>query len=262
MIERSQSFYLNNKNCELVQQITENFLQKITYSIETVRLGKTLLRVSYFNDKIGKESQKTNRITILEEPDKRVYIQVKGKLTDGQIGELWSQLEKNFKIHEGVETESERGLPKDRIMEEIFELIQEKGYNLEKDEVRDFIENYLSQYGRLPKRTEFHSIANGYIKMVNEKNIIEELNVNLSKKDLNSERVEPILKKSEVSLNNNVNDGVFLVEKRSGRRKCPSCGNEGLIHEVDDKNVILFDYPRIYGKKNCCADCGYEWREC
>ena len=46
------------------------------------------------------------------------------------------------------------------------------------------------------------------------------------------------------------------------RRMCPSCDNtrHNLIYEETDKTHILMDYPRIYGKKFKCGECGQEWR--
>ena len=58
-------------------------------------------------------------------------------------------------------------------------------------------------------------------------------------------------------------DGLLTIEKSDGRRKCPKCGNENkmLIHESVDKGNIILDYPRMYGKKYRCGECGQEWRE-
>ncbi len=46
------------------------------------------------------------------------------------------------------------------------------------------------------------------------------------------------------------------------RRECPLCGNRNklLIHEVLDRTHIISAYPRMYGKKYKCGDCGREWR--
>jgi hypothetical protein len=46
------------------------------------------------------------------------------------------------------------------------------------------------------------------------------------------------------------------------RRMCPSCDNtrHQFIYEETDKTHILMDYPRIYGKKYKCGECGQEWR--
>lgn len=58
-------------------------------------------------------------------------------------------------------------------------------------------------------------------------------------------------------------DGILTIEKTEGRRKCPNCGMEdkSMIHESVDKGNIILDYPRMYGKKYKCGECGQEWRE-
>ncbi len=58
-------------------------------------------------------------------------------------------------------------------------------------------------------------------------------------------------------------NGLLTIERISGRRKCPSCGeeNKNMIHESTDKTNIISDYPRVYGKKYRCGRCGQEWRE-
>jgi hypothetical protein len=45
-------------------------------------------------------------------------------------------------------------------------------------------------------------------------------------------------------------------------RKCPICGNQrkAMIHEELDKTNIIMSYPRMYGKKFRCGECGSEWR--
>jgi hypothetical protein len=60
-----------------------------------------------------------------------------------------------------------------------------------------------------------------------------------------------------------LDDSILTIEKTEGRRKCPKCGNENktLIHESTDKSNIIMDYPRMYGKKYRCGECGIEWRE-
>ncbi len=56
---------------------------------------------------------------------------------------------------------------------------------------------------------------------------------------------------------------IITIEKSEGRRKCPKCNNENksLLHESIDKGNIILDYPRMYGKKYKCGECGCEWRE-
>lgn len=65
------------------------------------------------------------------------------------------------------------------------------------------------------------------------------------------------------------NGSVLLMEKETPklqssveRKSCPKCGNinRRFIHEVLDKTHLLSVYPRIYGKKLRCGECGCEWR--
>ena len=46
------------------------------------------------------------------------------------------------------------------------------------------------------------------------------------------------------------------------RRECPKCGNKSkpLIRETIDRTHLICDYPRMYGKKYHCGECGVEWR--
>ncbi|MFX0036997.1 MAG: hypothetical protein ACFE9I_15305 [Candidatus Hermodarchaeota archaeon] len=56
---------------------------------------------------------------------------------------------------------------------------------------------------------------------------------------------------------------ILTVEKQEGRRKCPECGIDDphMIHESVDKGNIILDYPRMYGRKYLCGQCGCQWRE-
>lgn len=44
--------------------------------------------------------------------------------------------------------------------------------------------------------------------------------------------------------------------------QCPQCGNtnKAQIREQDDKTHVIYTYPKIYGKKYTCGQCGKEWR--
>ena len=44
--------------------------------------------------------------------------------------------------------------------------------------------------------------------------------------------------------------------------QCPQCGNtnKAQIRELDDKTHVIYSYPKIYGKKYICGQCGKEWR--
>ena len=56
---------------------------------------------------------------------------------------------------------------------------------------------------------------------------------------------------------------IITVSPAEGRRKCPECSNDNplMIHESVDKGNIILDYPRLYGKKFTCGQCGLQWRE-
>jgi DNA repair exonuclease SbcCD ATPase subunit len=71
------------------------------------------------------------------------------------------------------------------------------------------------------------------------------------------EKPEPDEDKDEVD-----SESFGIIETIDGRRKCPICGNQNhrLIREVEDKTKIISAYPRMYGKKYKCGQCGAEWR--
>ena len=45
-------------------------------------------------------------------------------------------------------------------------------------------------------------------------------------------------------------------------RHCSKCfnQNQNSIREIEDKTVVLMEYPRIYGMKYVCGNCGHSWR--
>ncbi len=261
MIERGHSFDIREQSNYDIQKKLENVLQKrFMLSTNTTRLGSSLLRINYYNKDIEKEIQKDNRITILYEPHKRIYIQIKGKLTDTQVGQLWNELEKDLRVIKKQETIEEKISNKDEIINTIINSIKNKGYTIENIDAQNFIDNFQEEYNRLPKDEELDSIVKGYIVMKNEEYLLEKAKIN--NKEVVPENVELTFEKSreDVGLASDQN-GVLTINPPIGRRKCPSCENEGLIHEIDDKSIILLDYPRIYGKKCRCGACGQEWRE-
>jgi hypothetical protein len=60
-----------------------------------------------------------------------------------------------------------------------------------------------------------------------------------------------------------IDESILTIEKAEGRRVCPKCGEDqkNMIHESVDKSNIIMDYPRMYGRKYLCGNCGTEWRE-
>ena len=51
-------------------------------------------------------------------------------------------------------------------------------------------------------------------------------------------------------------------ETSERKRKCPKCANtnKAQIREMLDKNNVILAYPKMYGKKYVCGQCGTEWR--
>jgi len=258
MSERSQSFHIQERSYDDIQTIMENILEKgLSLSTKTKRLGRSLIRINYFDNNVDPELQKDNRITILHEPDKRVYIQIKGNLNDTQVRQLWSDFEKKL-----IKTTYNRKIQKpefskEKIVQEIKYSIELKGYIVKYEDVQTFIQNFIEKFNRLPRENEFDSIIKGYIIMINEEQKVETQIEPLLPSE-NKESVLDIIENSQPS--SSFNNGVLAVENAIERRKCPSCGDETSVHEITDKSIILMDYPRIYGKKKYCGLCGYEWK--
>lgn len=172
MLERSQSFDVQNKSYDEIQTIMENILEKsLSFSIKSKRLGRSLLRINYFDKNVDLDQQKDNRITILQESDRRVYIQIKGKLLDTQIKQLWSDFEKKLTNSTYVEKIETIKPSKEEIIQEIKKLIELKGYIVKDNDVQTFIENFIEKFNRMPEESEFDSIVKGYIIMINEDTI-------------------------------------------------------------------------------------------
>jgi len=254
MFERTQSFDMNGREYTGIQTKIENILHKeLKFSTNSIKLGKSLLRITYFDENIDKEKQKNNRITILQEPEKRVYVQIKGQLKDGQVEKIWQELEKELKVSKIFEEKKETLHTKDKLIENIIESIKLKGYSINNTDARNFIESFQEKYDRLPIDQEINSIVKGYIIMKNEDYL-------LKKTETLIENNEPIIETSEIETHaNSYSSSALNVGESVGRRRCPSCGDQTSIHEVIDKKLILMDYPRIYGKKKYCGSCGLEW---
>jgi len=262
MFEKTQSFDMNSQNYDGIRRKVEHILQKdLMYTTNTKRLGESLLRISYFKENVDKEDQKDNRITILREPERRIYIKIKGQLRDDQVDQIRSKLENDLHLSRQVKQKKREISRKEKIIEEIIKSIKLKGYTIDYNDAQEFLENFQKKYDRLPKSEEISSIVKGYVIMTNEDYLLKKPEA-LVQIESRAESKSSILEGEELNSSSGIyNNGAAVLENPVGRKKCPSCGNEGLIHEVDDKSIILMDYPRIYGKKNICAECGYEWRK-
>jgi hypothetical protein len=266
MFERSQSYDIHDKGSDEIQKLMKEVLEKdLSFSTETKRLGSSLLRINYFDKNNEEEQQKDNRITILQESDKRVYIQIKGKMTNEQVGQIWKGFEK--KLYNSTSTSATISVPniqkqqkkKEDVIQEIKILIEKEGYFVKFEDVQTFVENFIKEFNRIPEEKEFLSIVKGYIIMINEE--YTQLKPEVSLKDETApERLKSVLDILEEEVQSVALSTTKIIENGTGRRKCPSCGDEGSIHEMTDKSIILMAYPRIYGKKKYCGKCGFEWK--
>lgn len=261
MVERSQSFDIQNKSYDEIQKIMENVLEKgLSLSINTKRLGRSLLRINYTDSNVDQEQQKDNRITILQESDKRVYIQIKGNLSDAQVRQIWTSFEKNLINSMYIEKSEKKKYSKMEIIKEIKHLIELEGYIIKEDDIQTFIENFTEKFNRLPEENEFPSIVKGYIIIINEDFLKKKVETPIKNK-FPVERRESVMEIiDDKPQANSYNEPNVALQNSVERRKCPSCGDESSIHEVVDKSIILMAYPRIYGKKKYCGLCGYEWK--
>ena len=68
-------------------------------------------------------------------------------------------------------------------------------------------------------------------------------------------------KSAEISEESNL-DSIGVIVTPDGKRKCPICNNQNhrLIREVEDKSRVINAYPKMYGKKFKCGQCGAELR--
>jgi len=162
---------------------------------------------------------------------------------------------------------------KEYIIEDIVREVHQKGLNIEKIYVESFVDNFLDEYERLPKRSEINPIVSSYIKMIEDSAPIIEISQNSGEVDSKTNVIEPIVK-SFIQKKNLINtiksEGLFcrtgemlVIPKPEGRRLCPICDNENWykIHETIDRTDIICDYPKIYGKKYTCSGCGTVWKE-
>ncbi|MHA1234189.1 MAG: hypothetical protein ACTSQL_03775 [Promethearchaeota archaeon] len=162
---------------------------------------------------------------------------------------------------------------KDYIIGDIIKEVEEKGLSIEKDYVESFIDNFISEYERLPKKSEISPIVSSYVKILETKKfgteIMEKPLISSGTESSEAPTVNHVEKYK--ILNTIKNEGLFggqsgnilTIPKTQGRRLCPICddANWYKIHELIDKNDIICDYPRMYGKKYICSGCSCVWKE-
>ena len=158
----------------------------------------------------------------------------------------------------------EEPLSKEKIITYIVDKVEDLGFSVEKRRVLSFIENFYAKFNRLPGDNEIKPIILSYMKICKEEeeNQLGEMIEKLDEEDFNHGIFSKDLYKD--MLNDFIPHGdMLIIPKPDGRRVCPICGDSNLykIHEMIDKSDLLCDYPRIYGKKYSCDQCGVHWKE-
>ncbi|MFW9938411.1 MAG: hypothetical protein ACFFD5_12240 [Candidatus Thorarchaeota archaeon] len=165
-------------------------------------------------------------------------------------------------------------LSKNNLIEEITNQIKDLGFNIERNYVEGFIENFEEKYERLPRKDEIKPIVISYMKLIKkEEESIKNEPVKVERDKSLEDVMDPIIKRFRSRINlvetfkkTSLLEGeeeILTFPKPEGRRVCPVCGNDTMfnIHEFIDKTNIICAYPRIYGKKYTCDGCGCVWRE-
>jgi len=262
MFKRTYSFDLETKNMEFIQKKIKYVLQ-FMLNFNT----RTLSTISFIDKKFDIKGQVDNKILIRQENDK-IFVQINGLLTEDQNNILSREMEKIIKESEKKEEIKPR---KKGLVEKIIKRVVDEGYNIEKEDARKFIINFRKKFNRLPEDDEIESIGFGYVMMLHEEMSKENYNYEtawnelLSEEhehsllELSSDNGEKTLKETEDKIT--PESRVLEIEKQEGRLTCPKCGNQSLIRELQDKNNIISNYPRMYGKKYKCGKCGTEWKK-
>jgi hypothetical protein len=162
---------------------------------------------------------------------------------------------------------------KEYIIKDIIREVENEGFYIEKSNVDNFLDNFVAQYERLPKKKEIGPIVTSYIELIKAQNkhssfARDDGNEGSQSNSINTFIQDLLNKKTLITKINHdkslYNSGkVLVIPKPEGRRLCPVCDNDNWfkIHESIDKTDIISHYPRIYGKIYTCSGCGLSWKE-
>ncbi len=162
---------------------------------------------------------------------------------------------------------------KDYIIGDIVREVEQKGLIIEKVYVENFIDNFVNEYERLPKKSEIKPIVSSYLKMLEVQTPVTENRQETIEFDTDTNVIGPIVKnfiQKKNLIKSIKNQGLFThsgetltIPKPMGRRLCPICNYDNWykIHESIDKNDVICHFPRVYGKIYSCSGCGCVWKE-
>ncbi|MFX1275920.1 MAG: hypothetical protein ACFFAH_05680 [Promethearchaeota archaeon] len=264
MYSNTQTFEVENKDLEIIQQEIKNLLQN-TLDFNTM----TESTISFFDKKTSIEELKKNKIVIRQD-QKKLLIEVMGNLTEGQNNVLWQELNKIAKL---FKSKPQIKISEKELINNIIKRIKAEGFNFKIEDAQKFIINFQRKFNRLPEINEIESIGYGYIMMLNQEMSADNIDYETVWKEKFSEDLEESLvetssnKKGLLIKEKNdellTENGYLEVSKPLGRRVCPKCGNQSVnsIRELEDKNFIISEFPKMYGKKYQCRMCNCEWKE-
>ena len=161
---------------------------------------------------------------------------------------------------------------KQYIVKDIICEIEKEGYNIEKSNVNNFLDNFIEKYDRLPKKKEIGPIVTSYITMMKTEIKTAPINEDDGNGGSQYEKLQSYIqnllkqeKTIDISYDKTLyhSGKVLIIPKPNGRRLCPICevDNWYKIHESIDKNEIISHFPKIYGKIYTCSGCGCVWKE-
>ncbi|UCC19731.1 MAG: hypothetical protein JSV62_00190 [Promethearchaeota archaeon] len=139
-------------------------------------------------------------------------------------------------------------------------------------EYEKLVEELMHENESLKKRVteleEENRILKGSEEIIHEEPI-REIQYETKKPILDRDIVERDIVERDIVITTTLSQDTVPLEMGKGpivdgysRRECPICGNtnKAFIQEIIDRSHIISAYPRMYGKKYKCGQCGREWR--
>ncbi len=240
----------NNKKLKLQQEYINNlentnlnYENKISDLTETITdLQNKIKELGQNNEILHKDMKKLkfekNYLNILERENTNL---------ENRTARLQEKIEK-------IEQENQKFIEKNQILKAALLL------NIEAE-----TKNKTDNIGRLEPQpitssdiAKARAVSTGKIVEPKEKKI-SELSSRIER-NFEPEKIKAINPHSLLDLEKEKESG--LEEKHESRRICPVCSNQNqrFIREMDDKSKLIMAYPRVYGKKFICGQCGAEWR--
>ena len=263
MLEKSHYYEIDNFDQENMQEMLETILhENLDYKTRSVRLGRSLIKINYYDPNVAYNLQTENKILILQDPKKTCHINFQGKIGPAQISNVWDELKKNISPVSFINEQENISLTRERFIYEIIERLESRQIKANTFEILESIGKFQQEYQRLPYKNEIDLVIDKYL--VGIKVELEDI---IKQDPIRDEKIKVIPEIEDNKLSSTTPKGssgdIISISKPVGRRTCPHCGNVSSykIIEKIDKNYILCVYPRLYGKIYHCDGCRGRWRE-